>query len=715
MPPSVIRGEIVQIEAIVYNYLDTDLNEIRLTLDRTSDFHWANGNEATGFKFENITTDLVFSGDRINSQSAKAFRFFLKPLYIGTFSLTIRAQSSISFDAERKSIRVKSEGISEFTSMSNLIDLRNTNNYIYNFEMKTPSTDVVIGSEHCSIQLVGDILGPAFNNLDNLLMKPYGCGEQTMLGLTPNIFALKYLLSNSPNNLNAKTKVNSLINKATENIIYGYQNELKYMHPDGSFSAFGSSDPSGSSWLTAFVVKSFAWAKKYINNSIIEDRIIRKSIDWLISQQNTDGSFQEPGKVIHKDMQGGVNSKLTISAYITISLIEAQYEDSEVIQTIIDKGISYLESRLKQSELDIYSLTLITYALNLHNSNLAEFSFNQLKKYASNNIPGQMYWSSKESQPEQSLFASDYHTPSADVEITGYALLVYILRNQSSDALSIAKWLISKSNSLGAYSSTQNTIIALQSLSEFSISLKSRSNTVLDMAVEISFDNASTNSKQRYTLNEDNSLVLQVIELPNCNSNLTLSANGSGIAIFQAIMNYNLVKKQIPIDFYLKQEVLVSNSSAKNNEVLPIRTCVGYNQFDSEGRPLETGMAIVESGILAGYDVDMNKLIESNRHVDNLKMVELTKENNLAFYFDNIKNQVTCIEWKLYKTYTVANIQAVPVRVYDYYKPQEEASILFGLKSADPQISRLVNSSAKIQNCIILYTLLILQIILFKN
>jgi CD109 antigen len=487
------------------------------------------------------------------------------------------------------------------------------------------------------------------------------------------------------------------------------------MHPDGSFSAFGSSDPSGSSWLTAFVVKSFAWAKKYINNSIIEDRIIRKSIDWLISQQNTDGSFQEPGKVIHKDMQGGVNSKLTISAYITISLIEAQYEDSEVIQTIIDKGISYLESRLKQSELDIYSLTLITYALNLHNSNLAEFSFNQLKKYASNNIPGQMYWSSKESQPEQSLFASDYHTPSADVEITGYALLVYILRNQSSDALSIAKWLISKSNSLGAYSSTQNTIIALQSLSEFSISLKSRSNTVLDMAVEISFDNASTNSKQRYTLNEDNSLVLQVIELPNCNSNLTLSANGSGIAIFQAIMNYNLVKKQIPIDFYLKQEVLVSNSSAKNNEVLPIRTCVGYNQFDSEGRPLETGMAIVESGILAGYDVDMNKLIESNRHVDNLKMVELTKENNLAFYFDNIKNQVTCIEWKLYKTYTVANIQAVPVRVYDYYKPQEEASILFGLKSADPQISRLVNSSAKIQNCIILYTLLILQIILFKN
>jgi len=106
MPPSVIRGEIVQIEAIVYNYLDTDLNEIRLTLDQTPDFLRANGNEASGFTFENITSDWVLSIDKINSQSARAIRFFLKPLYIGAFSLTIRAQSSFSFDAERKSIKV---------------------------------------------------------------------------------------------------------------------------------------------------------------------------------------------------------------------------------------------------------------------------------------------------------------------------------------------------------------------------------------------------------------------------------------------------------------------------------------------------------------------------------------------------------------------------------------------------------------------------------
>ena len=38
----------------------------------------------------------------------------------------------------------------------------------------------------------------------------------------------------------------------------GYQRELNYRHEDGSFSAFGSSDGAGSTWLTSFVLKVFS-------------------------------------------------------------------------------------------------------------------------------------------------------------------------------------------------------------------------------------------------------------------------------------------------------------------------------------------------------------------------------------------------------------------------------------------------------------------------
>lgn len=41
----------------------------------------------------------------------------------------------------------------------------------------------------------GDILGRALKNLDGLLKMPYGCGEQNMALLAPNIYILQYLKS----------------------------------------------------------------------------------------------------------------------------------------------------------------------------------------------------------------------------------------------------------------------------------------------------------------------------------------------------------------------------------------------------------------------------------------------------------------------------------------------------------------------------------------
>jgi CD109 antigen len=52
--------------------------------------------------------------------------------------------------------------------------------------------------------------------------------------------------------------------------------------------------------LTAFVLKSFVQAKPYI---FVDDDVINKAVDFLIDQQNADGTFREPGNVLHKAMQ----------------------------------------------------------------------------------------------------------------------------------------------------------------------------------------------------------------------------------------------------------------------------------------------------------------------------------------------------------------------------------------------------------------------------
>jgi len=92
--------------------------------------------------------------------------------------------------------------------------------------------------------VVGDLLGPTIKNLDNLVRMPYGCGEQNMVNFVPNILVVKYLEVTN-------RKMPSVVEKAKKFLEIGYQRELTYKHDDGSYSAFGKSDPAGSTWKSS--------------------------------------------------------------------------------------------------------------------------------------------------------------------------------------------------------------------------------------------------------------------------------------------------------------------------------------------------------------------------------------------------------------------------------------------------------------------------------
>lgn len=50
-----------------------------------------------------------------------------------------------------------------------------------------------IGSARGTVSVIGDIMGPALQNLDSLLKMPYGCGEQNMVNFAPDIYIMQYL------------------------------------------------------------------------------------------------------------------------------------------------------------------------------------------------------------------------------------------------------------------------------------------------------------------------------------------------------------------------------------------------------------------------------------------------------------------------------------------------------------------------------------------
>lgn len=106
-----------------------------------------------------------------------------------------------------------------------------------------------------------------------------------------------------------------------EPFIPGYQRQLNYKHQDGSYSTFGEQygRNQGNTWLTAFVLKTFSQAQTYI---FIDEAHITQALTWLSQRQKDNGCFRSSGSLLNNAIKGGVEDEVTLSAYITIALLE---------------------------------------------------------------------------------------------------------------------------------------------------------------------------------------------------------------------------------------------------------------------------------------------------------------------------------------------------------------------------------------------------------
>jgi len=161
LAPSIItRGETLILQVVVFNYMKMDLTNVDVTFLQTKSFNKYSLNESSIEPTSNMTINIPI----IKSKSGKTVSFAISAVNSGHQIFSIRANNSIVEDVERKSILVKLEGINQISNIPLLIDMRNNETFNSNIKIKFPQ-NVVQNSEKCSIQIIGDILGQAFNNL----------------------------------------------------------------------------------------------------------------------------------------------------------------------------------------------------------------------------------------------------------------------------------------------------------------------------------------------------------------------------------------------------------------------------------------------------------------------------------------------------------------------------------------------------------------------
>ncbi|XP_062608191.1 CD109 antigen-like isoform X3 [Saccostrea cucullata] len=639
LPYSVVRGEQVVLQANVFNYLSQDTDVI-VTLEKNDDFRSIVMDASNNPTYVSQTQTATV---QVPSGQAKSVFFPIVPAGLGMVDLTVKAQSTLAADGVRRQLLVEPEGVPKEYNTPILIDLKDTNTFTKTVPISLPAS-VVAGSQHVKVTAIGDLMGPTVNNLDKLLQMPYGCGEQTMLGFAPDVFVTNYLSATHQLSADIEDKALGFMEK-------GYQRELTFQHKDGSFSAFGDRDKSGSMWLTAFVAKSFHQAKSHI---FIDDETLQRAIDWMISRQNADGSFPEPGRVIHKDMQGGSASGPGLTAFVLISLLENSDLKGGVaqrIQTASQKAMTYLEGHVSTLT-DDYALSIASYSLALAKSHSASSTFSRLNNDAVVK-DGMKHWHKAQTQTNSHHYWSPPHKQSnpIDIEMTSYALLVYAANNQFTNGLPVMKWITSQRNPHGGFGSTQDTVLALQALSEFA---KMAYSSNFDIQMTVTTDTFS----HQFSVNAKNALLLQSVELPSIPSSVTVSATGHGMGLIEVSVFFN-VEQEIQEPSFDMTVTLVKDSL----DAIQIETCAHWLKVGA------SGMTVQEIGIPTGFEADL----ESITQLPTLKKVE-TENKKIILYLDEISTAPTCIVVDMFRTGLVAKTQPAPIRIYDYYEPANQVT-----------------------------------------
>lgn len=353
LPYSIKRGEILSIPVAVYNYMDNDVDAEITIHNNDSDFDFIDFSSPS-------MNDTIAKADSerkamvlIAANHGGSTSFQIRPKKIGPISIKVSATSPMAGDSIVQILHVEPEGVPTFKNKVLFIDLNEASSLESTLTVDGITDETILDSLKIDVNCVGDLLSGTIKNLNKLIRLPSGCGEQNMLNFVPNIVILRYLKAVGQ----LKPQIERKVKLYTEK---GYQRQLTYRHSDGSFSAFGKSDKSGSTWLTAFVAKSFRQAASFID---VDENVIADALKWLSEKQNGDGGFHEVGTVSHKAMQGGASSGIALTAYVLTVFLENR--DVETIyDDTINKAIENVTQSLKGKH-DIYALAVAAYALQL--------------------------------------------------------------------------------------------------------------------------------------------------------------------------------------------------------------------------------------------------------------------------------------------------------------------------------------------------------------
>lgn len=734
LPYSVKRYEQLSIVAVIFNY---GKMEMELVVRMRQVDGLCSPGSATS------SSSVRFS---LKPASSQTVTFPAVPMVTGEIPITIAIydiEEKIEVDAIQKILLVKNEGVEMREELTYLINLDGRSDHRLSINGFFPNNTVPETDVNLFVKLEEEIFAQSTavpllssSKVENLIQAPKGCGEQTMIFMSPTALSIRYLdKSQRWLELEAGSR-----DKALDFIEQAYERILTFKKTDGSYGAWIQTPTS--TWLTALVVKVLSLvAERQIETRqqhgtterMISQEDIRQAVTYLIKTQRSDGSFTDAHPVYHREMQGGiggVEQDASLTAFITIALCRSvPFLDQEAtaVSQSIARATNFLLKRVDNLKRP-YALAITAYCLSTCLTERTQ-ALSAWKKLQSLGKPEGdcLVWQDDDDVRLVNEAKSNRvpHRVALKVETTAYALLTALAHSDLKTAQSAVCFLSSQENYEGGFKSTQDTIVALEALSEYALSLPETPITTINaqftvtgrsemekMNLEKSENKVEAElkrlvgqeinvnlsgkgkakmkvAKAYYTLKEDGNCA-------DLSINVTVVGKVEYTSVVQEDYNYyedygqaeeTNEEEDLPrsaIEWFDARSRQKRETSKNTKEDVVYTVCVSHTQ----GRKL-SGMAIADITLLSGFEAINTDLEKLKGLVDKyISHYEVTR-GRVLLYFNEIDGGEACIAFGAEQSVPIGLVQPAPALFYDYYEPDRRCSVLYSAPKRSKMVSVL--------------------------
>ncbi|KAM6307695.1 complement C4-B-like [Podargus strigoides] len=610
-----------------------------------------------------------------------------------------------------------------------------------------PAGIVPEGEFSVSIRVTGRVGGWALRGAlgvgGALLRSPRGCGEQALMALAPRIAALRYLdQSGGWGGLPPDSRPRSL-----RGLQRGLERVQSFRKEDGSYSAW--QHRGGSTWLTALVLRVLAMARPYLPVAAGGPTV---SLQWLLGQQRPDGSFCERNPVLHREMQGGVadpgpEATVSLTAFVVVALQGARVllppdsPDHPHLDEALSRASTFLHGRV--GVLGTFGTAITTYALALVDTGPPGPSpaLERLRLLARPTQGGRgQFWPAGGA--------------GATVEATAYGVLALLQHRDGDGATRGTRWLRGQSNYGGGFHSTQDTLVALEALTQMWLHWGEGAGSGLSLGLSWPGGSRRAPGGTQVTLGPGLESLEQELQVP-LGSPITVQLEGHGEGTLTVLRQFRLMSPINSTCQGLSLEVAVTGpiiyeeedyedyeeaeleeagaeptKGAEPAESLrstgALRPVDGAESVDGEepaegaglaerrrrrqdgrgpGRNVAylvcirreegvelSGMAVVQISLLSGFRPHRPDLDMLRDVVDRwISHYELS-ETQLVIYLDEVPTQRQCISFGATQEVAVGQLQPAMAAFYDYYEPARRCTTFYSAPQRSSVLPTLCSS-----------------------